>query len=465
MSLYLAVILGYSALQVLLGLWVARRVQTSGDFFVAGRRLGPGLLFSSLVAANIGAGSTVGASGLAYRDGLSAWWWVGSAGLGSVVLAFTVGPRIRRIAAAHDLRTVGDYLEHRYDRRVRGVVAALLWVGSLAILAGQLIAVAWVLNVVAGLPKPAGCLIGGIVMTTYFAAGGLLASARVNALQLVVEVAGFFVLAAVALRTAGGWDAVRAAIPPTSGAGGFWGGGAYLALLAPAFMISPGLLQKVYGARDDRTVRMGVGLNALALLAFAAVPVLLGLASRALHPGLANQEMALPTLLRADLPPILGAIGLAALFSAEVNTADAILFMLSTSLSQDLYRRFLHPAASDAQLLRVARGSAVAGGILGVGLAILAPSVIGVLSVFYSLLTVSLFVPLMAGLYLPRVGTREALASIAAGVGVLLLVHVPTGGTGYGPISPVLAGLLAAAAACALTAGTPGGAKPSGAER
>jgi SSS family solute:Na+ symporter len=453
---YLAAILAYSLVQVAVGLWVARRVRTSGDFFVAGRRLGPGLLFASLIAANIGAGSTVGASGLAYRDGVSAWWWVGSAGLGSLVLAYVVGPRIRRIAADHDLHTVGDYIEHRYDRRVRGVIAVLLWLGSLAILAGQLIAVAWVLDAVAGVPKPVGCLVGGVVMTTYFAAGGLLTSATVNALQLVVELTGFVVVAVMGWRTAGGWAGVHAAVPAAS-TGGFWDGGTYLALLAPAFVISPGLLQKVYGARDDRTVRIGVGLNAAALLAFAIVPVTFGLAARALHPGLENPEMALPTLLRTDLPPLLGALGLAALFSTEVNTADAILFMLSTSLSRDLYRRFVNPAASDAQLLRVARVSAVVGGAAGVGLAVLAPSVIGVLSVFYSLLTVSLFVPLMAGLFVPRVGARDALVSIVAGVLVLLAVYIPTGGRGFGLVSPVLAGLAAAALACtAATATRPG---------
>ena len=55
------------------------------------------------MAANIGAGSTVGAAGLGYRDGLSAWWWVGSAAIGSLILAFPVGPRIRPIAAEHNL--------------------------------------------------------------------------------------------------------------------------------------------------------------------------------------------------------------------------------------------------------------------------------------------------------------------------------------------------------------------------
>src|SRR6185436_9656930 len=117
-----------AAVMIFFGAYLSRRVNQSSDFFVAGRSLNAGLIFSTLLAANIGAGSTVGATGLGYRDGLSAWWWVGSAGIGSLILAFTVGPKIWRVARERNLYTVGDYLEFRYDRRVRGLVAVLLWI-------------------------------------------------------------------------------------------------------------------------------------------------------------------------------------------------------------------------------------------------------------------------------------------------------------------------------------------------
>src|SRR5437773_11843718 len=107
---FLLILVAYAVLMIVLGVVVSRRVRGSSDFFVAGRGLGPGLIFSTMLAANIGAGSTVGAAGLGYRDGLAAWWWVGSAGIGSIVLAFWIGAAIRRLAAAHDLRTLGDYL-------------------------------------------------------------------------------------------------------------------------------------------------------------------------------------------------------------------------------------------------------------------------------------------------------------------------------------------------------------------
>src|SRR5687768_13066965 len=168
----LALLLVYAAAQVALGLWISRRLTGTKDFFVAGRRLGAGLIFSTLLAANIGAGSTVGVAGIAYQYGISATWFVASAALGSFVLAFFVGPRIRRLAATHDLRTVGDFLEWRFDRRVRAAIAALLWVGTLAILAGQLVGISFLLNAVIGMPKALGCMIGGSVVTLSFTAGG-----------------------------------------------------------------------------------------------------------------------------------------------------------------------------------------------------------------------------------------------------------------------------------------------------
>ena len=335
MNLHLAVILAYAGLLMAVGLWHGRRVAGPGDFFVAGRRLGPGLLFATLLAANIGAGSTMGAAALGYRDGLSAWWWVGSAGIGSLVLAFWVGPRLRRLAEARDLHTVGDFLEHRYGREVRALIAALLWVATLAILAGQIIAMGGVLHAVSGLDPWVGSLVGGAAVTVYFTAGGLLTSVRVNAVQLVVLLAGFLVVSPLVLASVGGLSQVAA---ETRGIDGYWnpwrGGGSgwfLLFMIGPSFIVSPGILQRVYAARDDRAVRVGVGLNAAALLVFAAAPALLGMMARTVAPGLDDHNLALPTVLIETLPPLVGALGLAAVFSAELSSADAILFMLATS--------------------------------------------------------------------------------------------------------------------------------------
>ena len=285
MTLHLAVVIAYAVTIAALGLWTTRFIRTSGDFFVAGRGLGPGLIFSSMLAANIGAGATVGAAGLAYNEGVSAWWWSGSAGIGSLALAFWVGPRLWRLANTHGFYTVGDFLEFRYGPSVRAVIATLIALISLVILAAQLIAGAAIVSVITGAPRWVGALVGGGVMTIYFAAGGLLGTAWVNTLQLVVMLTGFVAAVPFVLGAAGGLGALTAIAPASltditysSGPGSGW---TLLALTGPAFVISPGLIQKAYGAASERALTTGVALNAVALMLFAFMPVLFGMSARA----------------------------------------------------------------------------------------------------------------------------------------------------------------------------------------
>jgi SSS family solute:Na+ symporter len=452
MNLQLVLLVGYSVALVALGLWVGRLVRGAGDFFVAGRNLSPLLLFATMLAANIGAGSTVGAASLGYSEGLSAWWWNGSAGLGSLVLALWLGPRIWREATRRGHLTLGDFVESRYGPVVRGTTSALLWLGSPFILAAQLIGIASILHVVAGTPPWVGAVGGGTVMILYFVSGGLLASAWVNLVQLVVLLSGFAVAAPLALSAIGGVEGLRSAALPDGFFDPFGRSGSgitLLALLGPAFIVSPGLIQKVYGAVDERAVRLGVAANGVALMCFGFLPPLLGMVARVQHPELASVDLALPSVLADTLPPAIGGLALAAVFSAEVSSADAVLFMLSTSLSQDLYRRFVDPAAGDRQVLQVARAAAVIGGAAGVALAVVLPTVVAALKGFYSILTVVFFVPVVAGVYTSRVGAAEALSGIVAGACTMVAVHLFTGGQGLGGWRPDSVGLVVAGVAFA----------------
>jgi SSS family solute:Na+ symporter len=142
-------------------------------------------------------------------------------------------------------------------------------------------------------------------------------------------------------------------------------------------------------------------------------------------------------------------IALAAVFSAEVSSADAVLFMLATSASRDLYRGFMRPGASEAEVLRVARLAAVAGSLCGVGVAMVYGSVRAAVGVFYAILTVTLFVPILGALFVRGAGRLAGLASVLTGVPVLVATQYLSEGRGYGVLSPALAGVLASAAAFA----------------
>ena len=452
MNIYVALLIGYSAALTALGLWIARRVRGPVDFFVAGRKLTWPYIAATMLAANIGAGATVGATGLAYQQGVSAWFWNGSAGIGSLVLATLIGPRIWKLAADRNYLTVGDFLEDRYGQSVRVIIASLIWFGALFILAGQLLLGAAVFSVVAGLPKWAGVLIGGAAMTGYFSAGGLLSSVGVSVVQLVVKFTGFAIAIPILLNAAGGLDAIALTpgVPETFFnplfSAGASSGFTLLLLSGPNFVVSPGLIQKTYGAESARAVTRGVGANAIALLLFAFLPVFLGLAARGLFPGIAQRDLVLPTLLLHGLPVWLGALALAAVFSAEVGACEAILFMLSTSLSQDLYKRVVNPNATPAQVLTVARVAAFVGGSAGMLLAIfVVGEIIDALTVFYSIIGATLLVPVVGGLFVRDATRRDALVSIAAGMIAFLAIRFGTDRSGW--LNPNFWGLIASGAA------------------
>ena len=444
----LSILVAYCLVLLLVGAFASRSVRRAEDFFVAGRSLPSTLIFSTFLAANLGAGSTVGAAEFGYTSGLPAWWWVGSAGIGSVALAFLVGPRLHRVAKARGLYTVGDYLELRYGRATRLAVAAILLVGAPAILAGQIIAAGLVLQAAVGLPKSLGTAIAGTLATVYFAMGGLRSASWVNSLQVAVKAVGFLVAVPWMIRASGGWTEVAAAAADETalslGGAGFGETAQLVLLLAPAFVVSPGLVQKLFGARDEHAVRVGVGLQAAALLAYAVLPVLLGMAARVHFPELADPGSALVRLFTEVAPLWLGALMLAAILSAEVSSADAVLFMIATSLSRDVLEPLFPGKLTDRERLALARRSALGAGALSILLANWFQSILSALSFFYSLLTLTLFVPLVAGLFWRRPGQSVALAAIASSLGAAGLALLAGGGA-EGWLPPVPVGILVGA--------------------
>jgi len=456
MNLYLGALLFYSVFLMALGLFISRRVKNSSDFLVAGRSLGPGSIFATFLAANIGAGSTVGATGLGYRFGMSAWWWVGSASIGTLLLSQFLGPKLWTMAKQHNLATLPDFLEFRYGKTVKAMISVLFWCGALAILAAQLIAVSWILYTVANIPKWEGCLIGGVVAIVYCTAGGLMSSSFVNMFELAVTMSGLLLAVPFAIHALGGWSHVHDLVlaqKSTAASDSMFnivGAGskqvlAWIAILVPSFMISPGLVQKIYGARDVKAVRLGVGMNSIGQAIFAFVPPVLGICAFAALPHLANPELALPAAMKALLPRWLGVWTLASIFSAELSATDAILFMLSTSLAVDLYKTFLNPSVSQQKLLVVSRLTSAGAGIIGIVLASVLPSIIAAISIFYGLIAVSLFVPVLAGLYSRRVLSSAAIASILSAIAATVLTIRLTHNQGIGVFSPQAIGIATAA--------------------
>ena len=394
MNGYVWIIALYSLLLIGIGFFMTKRVKDSADFFVGGRKFGTLLLFITLIAPNIGAGSTVGVAGLGYKLGISAMWWIVASALGTFILAFGVGPAIWRLAKEHQVYTLGDYLEYRYHRNFRGLISLLMAVGTIAIFAGQLMGIAWILSVVADVSKTVGILIGAVVVVLYFGAGGLVSAAYVNAIEATVKLVGFFIAVPLVMNFVGGWNGLETQVAQRLGDPKVFeayfsldGAGlttilGFFLMLTPSFFISPGLIGKIYGAKDESTVRKSTALCGLVMLAFALIPAVLGMAASVVAPNLTERDLALPIVMKDCMPFWASALALAAIFSAEVSAADAVLYMITSSFTKDLYKTFINPAIADEVLLQRSRFVTLAAGAVGVGLAILLPNVISALSIF-----------------------------------------------------------------------------------
>ena len=422
----LTFIIIYALILVALGAYVGRKAKSASDFFVGGRNFNSGILFTTLIAANLGAGSTVGVAALAYTHGLSAWWWIGSAGIGSMILAFIVGPKIWRIARENNFYTLSDYLDKRYSKFFSGIISLMMAVGTLALFAGQLLGIAWILEVVAGVPKIYGVITGAIVTTLYFAAGGLLSGAFVNIIEVAVILAGFIIALPFVLNFSGGLEGIKSHVSDSSYFD-FYGMGStaiigYIVMLVPSFFISPGLIGKVFAAKDERSIKIGTALNGLVQLVFAIIPVIIGMSAYASFPDLARADLALPTAMKEMMPFFAASLALAAIFAAEVSTADTVLYMLAGSLTNDIYKRFFNPEISDKNLLKLSRLTTIICGILGIILALKLESIISALTIFYSLMSVSLSAPLVFGLFSKRASNFGAIFSAVAGVALTLFI-------------------------------------------
>jgi SSS family solute:Na+ symporter len=192
-------------------------------------------------------------------------------------------------------------------------------------------------------------------------------------------------------------------------------------MLTPSFCVSSGLIGKVYGAKDENTVRRGTALNGIAQWIFGVFIVFIGMSAYAMIPGLSNSEHALPSAIVQLMPLWVAALALAAIFSAEVSTCDALLYMIAGAWVNDFYKGLFNPTISHVRLLFLGRAAMVCAGVAAIIFALLLPSIISALTIFYTLMSVCLTAPIFFGLFTKTADTRAAFLSSCVGVAVTIV--------------------------------------------
>lgn len=146
MTIIWIIILVYMLGMIGIGFYAKTKIKDSSDYHLAGRRLGPVMLAGTLAATEIGGGSSVGVASKAYGEwGLSAGWYVVSAGIAIILVSF-IAPYMRRALAT----TVPEVIGRRYGKSSQLIASILSLIASSALTAVQITATASIVHVLTG---------------------------------------------------------------------------------------------------------------------------------------------------------------------------------------------------------------------------------------------------------------------------------------------------------------------------
>ena len=377
-----AIMVAYFLVILVVGTWFARRQKTTKDFFFGGQRFSWWLIAVSLVATTVGSYSFVKYSNKGFGYGLSSsqtylndWIWF-------PLLLFGWLP----ILYFSRVTSVPEYFGRRFGRGVRAWATAFVLIYLIGYVGVNLFTMGKVLNVLVGWEIPMAALLVAAISCTYVTAGGQTSVIMTDLLQgvMLLFTGGLILyLGAQELGGAGAfWQHLpresRLAFPNFNQDAGFPSVGIFwqdaVANSAMFYFLNQGIIMRFLAAKSLRESRRAATAMVVVLMALGACVVGGGgwVARALVHSG------HLPPDITADKafyvateflsrPGMFGLV-LAALTAALMSTVDTLITAVSAVLVNDVYRPYIRPQASDGELLRVARLSAVAVTVLGVAL-------------------------------------------------------------------------------------------------
>ena len=331
------------------GVWFGRR-QTGDDFFLGGRRLGPGHLGLSIAATDVGGGFSIGLGGLGFTMGLSASWLLFTGLVGAWLAAVLVVPRVKSLADARGWESYAELLRDRCGEAPAVVGALVSAAGYAAFVGAQTLAGAKI--AAAGFDVPMEGRRRG-------ARGGRRrlhqrGRARGRGVHRHPAVGRRHPRdarrAPLALHDLGGMDALAARVPAGHLRFDQLGGEELVTWslsIIPIWFVAMTLYQRIFAARSEKAARQAFFIAGV--FEFPVIALLgagLGVCARAFFPEM-EAESALPHLLREVLPPAPPVWWSPRTSARILSTADSCLLAAAGHVSHDFWGR-IRPATIDS---------------------------------------------------------------------------------------------------------------------
>lgn len=331
MNWVLLALVGYLAIQLAIGVWLAPKIRSESDFLIAGRRLGYPLTTFSIFATWFGAESCISSAGRVYEEGFSLTTAEPFAyGITLMLSGVIFAVPIWRMK----LTTMADFFRVRFDSRVEKLAAVMLIPPGVLWAAAQLRGFGQVLTTVTSLDIGTAIAVAAAFCILYTVLGGLLADAITDLVQGIVLILGLGLLLVAVVVAQGGIGASAAGIDlsrislvgpevtPT-----FLGLLEEYAIPIAGSVVAVEVLSRVLAARSPEVARNGAVMAGGLYILVGLIPVTLGLIAARLVPNLADAEQFLPALALQTLPTAGYVLFLGALISAILSTVDTILLV------------------------------------------------------------------------------------------------------------------------------------------
>ncbi|MBE6768820.1 MAG: sodium:solute symporter family protein [Ruminococcaceae bacterium] len=410
-----ALVAGYLAVLLFIGLRGGRQVKNTADFTAHSGRYGVAVIFATLAASYIGGGFSSGNASEAFSHGIGSTLALMGFALAMMGIGrFLVGG----VARFRGVTTVGGILELDYGWGARVLCGLFSFLSCAGVVAAQMEAMGLTFRTLLGVPDTVGILIGFGIVVVYTTFGGMQSVIAADMVQFLLLAVGMPLLLIGGLHRAGGIGAVVQALPaaywnPLNGTT-LWGFLSLFVSLAVGEALAPPYTQRLLLGRTPAVTARATILSGAFAVPFFAVTGLIGLTAFALNP-LGDAATAMPRMILTVLPVGLRGLVMAAMVSIILSAADGFLNGATVGLVCDCVLP-LFPKTSPVVQLRLLRYSNLLIGAAAVGLSLWLPNIFDILLVAYSFWCPVMLVPLAAAFRGVRVSRRGFFCAVGAGL-------------------------------------------------
>ncbi len=395
------VLMAYIVIIISVGLWVSRnkggKKKNAAEYFIADKSLKWWVIGTSLIASNISAEQFIAMSGSGFALGMGIATYEFMAALTLIIVAVFFLPLFLEMG----IYTMPQFLEERYDKRVKTVMAifwlvvfifvnlaSILYLGALTVknvlfegqdllVSGMVIDPLWI-----------GIIGLGLLAASFAIFGGLKAVAVTDVVQVVFLIGGGLVTTFVALKALGHGNPFEGFISLTrdhkehfdmiltkgktmipNGTGGMKD--AYMDLPGISVLIggmwianlyywgcNQFIIQRALAAKSLNEAQKGLAFAGFLKLLLPLIVVIPGIVAFALHADTSKPDEAYPWLLSNIVPAGIKGLAFAALVAAIIGAVAGMLNSISTIFTMDIYKGFINKKASQGNLVLTGRVSA-----------------------------------------------------------------------------------------------------------